>query len=558
MAKRRLEGVKVGSGFDLAGALKELEGLKNELDDDNIAREVVAPALLLLQAERLGVNETMLRYLGAVISGAIGGDGHVSAAMEVVGLTSGERGIALLWGAVLAAYGIEAEVRRVGSAFQVIVSGGDAVKLAGLYFRYGSPLLEGDDRLKNHRLAEAMKLAAEGLDIRWEGLRRTEGGRVAADLIISEGDVTVKYNIYLRGDAIELEFHSSDRGRVELAARLLRIAGVSAKVKKKGSMDIWRVVATTDKLAAGREELRKALAEIVRKAVENGWVDAGKAERWLKKLESWRVLKEGWPKYHVGLSGGGALVVRYETTNPDSIQQVARRLNEIGLVEGIHFTMKMSEGDRDGYVSILREGLAYAAWLSVHGSGERQRLAVEFVEYILQRAREEGDAVYEKAKEIVKEGKERGSLRLEGFEGRVEVGGKEHMVKVIDGGAELEEDRSGKKLLRLKITAEVGRVEGEHTIVDRVVREYTITFGRYGNNAARGHAYASAKAPGGRVADAERFAAVVKALTGEEPWVYQRSDGRIMMECYEGHLKGFARYAELAGTIKKWLDETGR
>jgi hypothetical protein len=104
----------------------------------------------------------------------------------------------------------------------------------------------------------------------------------------------------------------------------------------------------------------------------------------------------------------------------------------------------------------------------------------------------------------------------------------------------------------------VGRVEGEHTIVDRVVREYTITFGRYGNNAARGFAYASAKAPGGRVADAERFAAVVKALTGEEPWVYQRSDGRIMMECYEGHLKGFARYAELAGTIKKWLDETGR
>ncbi len=69
MAKRRLEGVKVGSGFDLAGALKELEGLKNELDDDNIAREVVAPALLLLQAERLGVNETTLRYLGAVISG---------------------------------------------------------------------------------------------------------------------------------------------------------------------------------------------------------------------------------------------------------------------------------------------------------------------------------------------------------------------------------------------------------------------------------------------------------------------------------------------------------
>jgi len=541
----------------------ELEALRDRLNDDKVAREVVAPAPLLIQAERLGVNETTLKYIGAVISGAIGGDGYVSAARKEVVLTSGKREIVLLWAAALTAHGIKAEVRKVGSGdavlgFQVIVSGVSAARLAGLYFLYGPPLLEGDERIINHKLYEAMKLGAEGLDIRWEGLRQTKSGVAAVDLTISEGDVAIKYNVYLSENAIELQFNSTDRSRVELAARLLRLAGVGAEVRKVGDRDVWYVEATTDRLAAGREELRNALAEIVRKAVENGWVDAGKAEGWLEKLEEGRILKEGWPKYHVGLSGGGALVVRYETTNPDSIQQVARRLNEIGLVEGIHFTMKMSEGDRDGYVSILREGLAYAAWLSVHGSGERQRLAVEFVEYILQRAWEEGDAVYEKAKEIVKEGKERGSLRLEGFEGRVEVGGSEYVVKVTGWGAEIEKKQDDKKLLRLKITAEVGRVEGEHTIVDRVVREYTITFGRYGNNAARGHAYASAKAPGGRVADAERFAAVVKALTGEEPWVYQRSDGRIMMECYEGHLKGFARYAELAGTIKKWLDETGR
>ncbi len=36
-------------------------------------------------------------------------------------------------------------------------------------------------------------------------------------------------------------------------------------------------------------------------------------------------------------------------------------------------------------------------------------------------------------------------------------------------------------------------MEGEHTIVDRVVREYTITFGRRGaDNAAVGRAYANA------------------------------------------------------------------
>jgi hypothetical protein len=111
----------VGSGFDLAGALEELKSLKSKLNDDKIAREVVAPALLLIQAEKLGVNEAMLKYFGAVVSGAIGGDGYVSAALKEVGLTSGKLEIALLWGAALAAYGIEAEVKDAGSALQVIV-----------------------------------------------------------------------------------------------------------------------------------------------------------------------------------------------------------------------------------------------------------------------------------------------------------------------------------------------------------------------------------------------------------------------------------------------------
>ena len=85
----------------------ELEVLRDKLDDDKIAREVVAPALLLIQAERLGVNETTLRYFAAVISGAIGGDGYVSAARRGVVLTSGRREIALLWAAALAAHGIK-------------------------------------------------------------------------------------------------------------------------------------------------------------------------------------------------------------------------------------------------------------------------------------------------------------------------------------------------------------------------------------------------------------------------------------------------------------------
>jgi hypothetical protein len=217
----------------------------------------------------------------------------------------------------------------------------------------------------------------------------------------------------------------------------------------------------------------------------------------------------------------------------------------MGLVEGSHFTVKMPEEGRYGYVRILREGLERAAWLSVYGSGEQQRLAADFVKYILQRAKEAGEDVYRKALEVVKEGKTRGALRLEGFEKEVEVGGKTHVVKVVGWSAELEKSQSGRKLLRIRITAEV----------DGVRREYEITYGRYGkDNAAVGFTYARSDAPGGKEADA----ALVKALTGKEPRIIERSNGTIRIECYREHLDGFMRYAELADAIEKWLEETRR
>jgi len=284
-------------------------------------------------------------------------------------------------------------------------------------------------------------------------------------------------------------------------------------------------------------------------------VDAGTAERWLKKLKEGRVLREGWPKYEVGLVEG-ALVVRFASPNPGSIERQAQRLRDMGLVEGVHFTVKTPEGGKNGYVNILKEGLVYAAWLSVRGSERQRDLAAEFISYILDMARKEGEDVRKKAEEVVEEGKARGSLRLEGFERKVEVGGMEYVVKVIGGGA-VEEGRGGRKLLRIKITAEVGRVEGEHTIVDRVVREYTITFGRYGKlNAVVGYAYASAS--GGSEADAERLSALIEALTGRRPRVYRIKDGIIMIVCGREHLEGFMRYAELADAIKGWLEETRR
>ena len=386
-----------------------------------------------------------------------------------------------------------------------------------------------------------MKLGAEGLDIRWEGLRRTPSRHVAADVTISVSGATVKYNVYLRNE-IELQFRSTDRGRAEPAARLLKLAGVGAEVGKVDSGGAWCIVATTDMLAAGRKELRDALANIIRMAVESGWVDANKAEQWLEKLEKGRVLREGWPKYEMELTEG-ALVVRYRSTNSDSIKREAQRLREMGLEEGRHFTVKMPEEGREGYVYILRKGLERAAWLSVRGEGEQQKLAAEFVEYILQRAKEEGGDVYRKVEEIVKEGRSWGSLTLKGFEKRVEVEDRGHVVKVIDGDAEFDEGRSGKKLLRIRITAEV----------DGVKSEYTITYGRYGRrNETTGYAVARAEA------DAERLSALVEALTGIKPRIRRMKDGTLMIECGRKHLDGFKRYAELADAINRWLEETSR
>jgi hypothetical protein len=189
------------------------------------------------------------------------------------------------------------------------------------------------------------------VEVQFDNIRQTDGG-AAADLVISVGGAAVKYNIYL-SNTIKLQFKSSDRSRAELAARLLRLAGVTAEVKKEGGRDVWYIQVTTGMLVTGREELRKVLAKIVREAIARGWVDAGRAEGWLEELEKGRVLKEGWPMYEVGLIEG-ALVVRYRSSNLRNIEQVAQQLRDMGLVEGVHFSVEIPEEGRYGYVYIRR------------------------------------------------------------------------------------------------------------------------------------------------------------------------------------------------------------
>jgi hypothetical protein len=145
---------------------------------------------------------------------------------------------------------------------------------------------------------------------------------------------------------------------VELAARLLKLAGVNAEVKKREDSDVWYVYVYTDSLAAGRKEFRDAIIKIVEAARDNDSIDAEKAERWLEKLKKGLTLIEGWPKYEVGLTKG-ALMIRFSSTNLDSIEREAQRLEKMGLKRGVHFSVNMPDKGRDGYVSVRRRARRY-------------------------------------------------------------------------------------------------------------------------------------------------------------------------------------------------------
>jgi hypothetical protein len=525
--------------------------------NNKIVRKFVAPALELMmldKALRGDFDRKRAKLIfGEMYATAVAGDGTVKSkgVMLTVGGELGG-GAALLRLATLPLLNqlLPNELKfnaRIyvgeGRYYRITATGEDAARFKR-FLAVTAPSAGGE--YLSEKFNEFVKETQ--VEVRFDNIRLTKSG-VAADLTISEAGAAVKYSIYLWKE-ITLEFQSTDRDSVELAARLLRLAGISTEVKKKMSnREVWRIWATTDMLAAGHMELRDALVKIVETARSNGWVDEKKAERWLEKLKSGLMLMEGWQKYEMGHARSGAFIVRYRSINPDSIERERQRFRAMGLEEGKHFTVKMPEGGGKGYVNIRRKGLEHAAWLSVHGSGEQQKLAAEFVEYILQKAEKAGEEVYEKVREIIEEGMSKGSLTLKGFEGRVEVGGKEHVVKVIDGGAEIEEGKGGKKLLRINITAEVGVVRSD----------YTITYARSGrNNAAVSYTAARSNTPGGRQADAERLSALIKALTGEEPKVYHTGDGRIIIECLRKHLDGFKRYAELADAIENWLEETSR
>jgi len=142
--------------------------------------------------------------------------------------------------------------------------------------------------------------------------------------------------------------------------------------------------------------------------------------------------------------------------------------------------------------------------------------------------------------EVAEGGGEAGSLGLEG------LGSDGRLVGAMGGGAQPE--GAGRQDPTEDSDSRRGRRHAER-LHDGVWQVWS-------RNEASGFAVARADAPGGREADAERLSALIKALTGKRPRVYRRSDGVVMIECYEEHLEGFMRFAELAGVIARWLEET--
>jgi hypothetical protein len=257
---------------------------------DAVVRKFVEPALELIMLDK-ALNGKFDREGALLISGeayatALAGDGSVGPSMVKLAV-GGELGggAALLRLATLhllnqlqpdeLKFYVRVYVER-DRYYYITAYGENAARLMRLLAvtapsagrGYLSPKFEG--------FVEAAKVEVR-LDR--NSIRQTDGGNVAADLTLSEAGVAVKYNLYLLKHKIQLLFHSTDRSRVELAARLLRLAGVSVEVKKAGGSGMWYVVATTDRLAAGREELRRAIAEIVEAAAERRWVDGERAGR---------------------------------------------------------------------------------------------------------------------------------------------------------------------------------------------------------------------------------------------------------------------------------------
>jgi hypothetical protein len=248
-------------------------------------------------------------------------------------------------------------------------------------------------------------------------------------------------------------------------------------------------------------------------------VDEKKARRWLEKLEGGVAVWE--EKKFEMRHAGGTLIVSFSSTSRESLEEVAREFKAMGLVEGVHFTVRWSGGR--GRVCLLAEGVRRLAWLSIHGEEGQRRRAAEFLKFLEEKARAKGGEVLRKLEALVEEGRSRGALRLVGLE--------RDGIKVLYVKTEEKDDK-----LYVTIKAEVDGAAGE----------YKITFYR----AKDGIRYLRFYVRGGEAV--ARAVKLVEVLTGERPSVTEMPDGRTMIKGSGRYIDAMARYEELREAIERW------
>ncbi len=558
------------------------------------AREYLAPALLLLELDyalerlkttgkkaRREAEEALFRF-GLVFSAALAGDGSVSRIQ--IDLISGKTGPALLWLAVLykaaevQAYLMQMTekaraaktehtktevkptftpklVQKSSNAYFVEVSGEGMAYLAALIPAIGSnpkaekammvfrerALSEKESARKSKRELVREKL----IEAQYKNLRKTEKGVVVADVVIKAGGLKARYTLYL-GEAIMLRATSTNLEEVEKAVHLLRLAGMETEVRKwyikQKKKDGWHVKVTTDRLASKDVDkgLRDALASAVEKAAEKGLVEREKAERWIEKLREGVTITEDKPKFAIHITNTGGLNIRYTTSSAQQLVKYAETLKGLGLEVGVHFTVKEPKDGERGTLAITIEGVKKLAELSIYAEGETTRKeAAEWVEHLLARARESGGKeAAERLKELVEEGRARGSYMLTGLRREVEIDSERHVVEIKEAKAWMDGDK-----LRIAVKA----------VVDGVEVEREFTFGRNDKKQrVHGRAVLWADVPGGRDADRKRLIVLSIVLFGDRPGV--AGSGKTLIYTSR-HLEYAEKFKELKGTIEKWLNE---
>ncbi|WP_148683120.1 PaRep2b protein [Pyrobaculum ferrireducens] len=345
-----------------------------------------------------------------------------------------------------------------------------------------------------------------------------EGGKPRARLVVETDGAAAEYTIRLDKDnAVVLYFSTANREDAEWKAALLRAVGVRAEVKKiyhkSLSRDEWYTAVYTNALAADtvHEEVRKAAAEFLRLCREAGVLSADTYRRMAGKFE--RGLPEwGEVRFSVLLAKNGAVNAWCQPRNPESFRKAVEFLRGLGMrdtCEGewcfVHFTAKEPRGGEKGFVRITVDGLKYIGWLASRGDKKAQWLR----DMLLKEAEVKGEEVRRQLERRFSEWEQWGSVKPP-FEKEVEVDGRRMGVRVEEVEAWREKGEK-KEHLVVKIKAVVAE-DGRGAAVEKKARFFKTNRGE-----VRGYVFIHASAEGGREADYQRTAAVLKAL-GVESW----------------------------------------